>query len=217
MSDEKYTLWLVGTAALLIDNTLTLQQRQDALDSLLYAQLRANKRSGGRAVDYANWCAVYLQSLDDLGWITLQLHRESVVPETTCSSPLRTLQRWLLALDATLADDLEAAGHALSVKSASAHLARFIHPQANVVHELGVLSSANVLAVCSLHREGGADEEPGGPSVMHQSLRGWVLTVNNAAYAVRREELRVLLEHKGADDYITYVGKLTAGGVNGQV
>jgi len=207
MNDEKYTLWLVGRSAWLVDNTLTLQQRQDALDTALYAQLRADKRSDGRASDHGQWFEVYQRSLTELGWITLQRHRERTAVEADLPASLEPMQAWLANRDPSLSRELDAAVQALASKTARRHLGRFQPAQP---HELGVVSRDNVIAMCSLHYETIA-------ATRRQSLGAWVGCVDEQAFAFKREALRALIESKCSEDHFTYVGKLAAGGVHGQV
>lgn len=210
MNDEKYALWLVGRGAWLVENSLDLQHRQDALDSVLYAQLRADKRSDGRASDHGQWFEVYQSSLADLGWITLQRHREQTAGEADMPPSVEPMQRWLTTRDRSLSSELDAAVPALCSQAAQRHLTRFGVEQPSRLHELGVVSQDNVIAVCSLQTERLA-------ATHRQALCAWVGCVDEQVFAIKREALRGLIESKCGEDYLTYVGKLTAGGVHGQV
>ncbi len=210
MNDEKYALWLVGRSAWLVDNALSLQQRQDVLDTALYAQLRADKRSDGRASDHGQWFEVYQRSLTELGWITLQRHRERTAGEADLPASLEPMQAWLTTRDPSLSSELDAAVQALTSETAQRHLGRFESAQPPLVHELGVVTHDNVIAVCSLHTESIA-------AAGRQSLSAWVGCVDEQAFATKREALRALIESKDSEDHFTYVGKLAVGGVHGQV
>lgn len=216
MNDEKYALWLVGGAALLVDTALALGQRQDLLDSMLYAQLRANKRSEGRSSDHASWWDLHVSSFGDLGWLPLQRYSDQPKAQAASASPSQPMRDWLLGHDPSLASELDAAAKALGGSAAQRHLARFIDDQQGPVHELGVASRENVLALCSLHRESVSSCEEGTLSTPRLELRAWVGSPIDELFALRRTELRTLIESKSSGDYITYVGKLSAGGVHGQ-
>lgn len=210
MNDEKYALWLVGRGAWLVENSLDLQHRQDPLDSVLYAQLRADKRSDGRASDHGQWFEVYQRSLTELGWITLQRYRERTAVESDLTASLEPMQAWLTTRDPSLSSELDAAVQALASESARRHLGRFEPTQPPQPHELGVVSRDNVIAMCSLHYETIA-------ATRRQSLSAWVGCVDEQAFAIKREALRALIESKYSEDHFTYVGKLASGGVHGQV
>ncbi|MFJ4154580.1 hypothetical protein ACIPZF_07190 [Pseudomonas sp. NPDC089752] len=216
MDTEKYTLWLVCGAALLIDNSLTLQQRQDVLDSVLYAQLRADKRSAGRCIDHGQWFAHYCRSFDELGWTRLLKHHERAPLDTAPASLPMLMQHWLLTQDETLGGDIHGIAQALAAASARKHLARFVQPLEVRLNELGVVSSAGVLALCSAYSNARpaaqADEAHAGTC----ELRGWVGSVDEEIYALQRPGLRELMERRCTGALITYLGKLSAGGVDGQ-
>jgi hypothetical protein len=208
MQDGKYALWLIGACALLIDNRLTLQQRQDVLDSVLYAQLKANKLVPARSLDHQGWFGEHVNSLEKMGWIRLSRQHGQ---EPFESGPLLPMQRWLLAYDATLANEFQALRSALQKVDARRHMAKFVEPQLGMVNELGVVSGANVLALCSVAIDKQPPSQPG-----KLQLRAWVGSVNEEVFEEQRAALRALIETKPTETYITYVGKLQVGGGDGQ-
>lgn len=68
MSNETYSLWLVGGTALLVANA-ALPGQQYALDSLLFAQLRSDKLNGSRFSHYPRWYSGYRTAMEDRGWV----------------------------------------------------------------------------------------------------------------------------------------------------
>lgn len=211
MDEGKYALWLVGGAALLIDSALTLQQRQDVLDSVLYAQLSANKKEPEPSRDHERWFGAHISSMESLGWIRLHREHQRETLDSQPPAPMAPMQRWLLAQDATLAGELKALAAALEGAAARRHLAKFVQLPQGVANELGVVSGTAGLTLCS------ACVAPASATQSGQlQLRAWVGRVNEEQFALQRANLRALIDSKAVEHYITYAGKLQPGGTDGQ-
>ncbi|WP_313458538.1 hypothetical protein [Pseudomonas sp.] len=211
MADERFTLWLAGSSALLIDNALTLQQRQDALDCVLYAQLLASKRAGEAAANAGHWFEQFRQGLSDLGWVGVMNHAEQSTVDEQSPTPLQCMEQWLLERDASLEGSLPGVAGALGLPSAHKHLTRFARSAAGIASELAVVSSAQVMALCSAVVDSGPVSQE-----RRMAFRGWVGSPVEQLLALKRSDLRELLESKHERDYFTYLGKLGAGGMHGR-
>lgn len=93
---EDYSVWMVGGTLLLVADKVPLAQRQAVFDSLLYAQLVANKSAGSRFTGYRQWYGDYRHTLAARGWIMTQYYNESrPTKDYSCLGPLQPLQLWL--------------------------------------------------------------------------------------------------------------------------
>ncbi|PJY95062.1 hypothetical protein [Pseudomonas donghuensis] len=93
---EDYCVWVNGGSLLLIAPDVLPDQRQAVLDSVLYAQLVANKFAGSRFSNYQTWYERYRNTLTERDWIFTKFHHESK-SASDCSllSVIQPLQLWL--------------------------------------------------------------------------------------------------------------------------
>lgn len=93
---DDYSVWMDGGTLLLVAAEVPLVQRQAVLDSLLYAQLVANKSAGSRFTHYPQWHKCYRQTLSSRGWVITQLYTENKPSsDYSCLAPIQPLQLWL--------------------------------------------------------------------------------------------------------------------------
>jgi hypothetical protein len=149
-------LMLIGGTALLYSPGTVEAQRQAAFDSILYAQLVANKHAGSRIDNYERWYAAYREAYRQLGWIKLaSTHDLKQLGRPVRNAHIQPLEAWLkirsLRHEAVLAGIKS--GLARSAEGLR-HLLKFsAHDQAQsstLVIELGVLKPGPTLDLCSI-------------------------------------------------------------------
>lgn len=90
MTQHTYTPWLSGHCLLLLDDQLTAQERDDALDVQLFAWLKANEDDPLFADEEA-WQGRYRAAQNALGWAFSYSDRATGKALTTASTPLQLL------------------------------------------------------------------------------------------------------------------------------
>ncbi|TLP55400.1 MULTISPECIES: hypothetical protein [Pseudomonas] len=157
MKNDVPSLYLAGGTALLVTPAAAASQDY-VLDSVLYAQLVADKHEGSRFDDYARWYRAYRTALERCGWIvatsTADYQREAP------PSPVRSIAERLKTLHPQLADALEPVVCRLATCDALQHLRPFTHAQVDStasVHELGIVLAGPTLVLSSLACGDGAD------------------------------------------------------------
>nr|WP_225779387.1 hypothetical protein [Pseudomonas sp. Marseille-Q3773] len=154
MSKEDYSLWLVGGTALLVAEAAQ-GLRQYVLDSILFAQLRADKVSGSRFTHYGRWYSEYRTALEERGWVILRSSSDHQrMQPGHLLVPAERLTDDLLARYPRLSGHLRAAITLLSQGEPQQHLQPFTlaeHDQTtHCVYELGVVLPDGSLDVCGL-------------------------------------------------------------------
>jgi len=149
-------LMLIGGTALLYSPGTVEAQRQAAFDSILYAQLVANKHAGSRIDNYERWYAAYREAYRQLGWIKLaSTHDLKQLGRPVRNTHTQPLEAWLkirsLRHEAVLAGIKTGLGRSVE---GLRHLLKFsAHDQAQsstLVIELGVLKPGPTLDLCSI-------------------------------------------------------------------
>ncbi|WP_028632774.1 hypothetical protein [Pseudomonas parafulva] len=213
-ADEQ--LMLIGGTALLYAPAGAGVERQAAFDSILYAQLVANKEAGSRFADHDAWYDAYRAALRRLGWIKLaSTYDQRQLGQPTRSTRLQPLDAWLkvrsIQQQAVLA--AFAAGLGQSADGV-AHLKKFcVQDQAGgsqVVIELGLLKPGPVLDLCSitLHTETPLSGLSLAQLLSDQVLKGEAafngisLALDNKRFQHQREALHALMLTKdGQGEY----------------
>ena len=154
MSEETYSLWLVGGTGLLVADT-ALQDQQYALDSVLFAQLHSDKLNGSRFANFARWYSGYRTALEQRGWIfTRSRSDHQRLQEGAPPTLAHILKSHLQARHPSLSGYLQAAITRLSQEEVQQQLRAFTMAQpekANgVVCELGVLLPGPSMDLCGL-------------------------------------------------------------------
>nr|WP_314479428.1 hypothetical protein [uncultured Pseudomonas sp.] len=147
---------LIGGTALVYSAQVPHAQRQAAADSILYAQLLANKVASSRFDDYERWRTAYQDAYRQLGWIkTSSTHDFMKLGPARCTAPIQPLEAWLRmrsiprqavldAVKATLARSTEHYHHLMRF-SAQAQAQHSV-----IVLEIGLLRHGPALDLCSV-------------------------------------------------------------------
>lgn len=211
MSEETYSLWLVGGTALLVADT-ALQDQQYALDSVLFAQLRSDKLNGSRFANYARWYSGYRSTLEQRGWTFTRSRSDyQRLQEGAPPTPAHLLKSHLQARHPNLSGYLQAAITRLSQEEVQQQLRAFTiteHEKANgVVCELGVLLPGPSMDLCGLAL--GSDLSDG------IDLRESIATLGEYVTQSIRHDLHELLERKQQAGNIRNLGTLRREDDNG--
>ncbi|MGN8249583.1 hypothetical protein [Pseudomonas sp. SMV7] len=205
-------LMLIGGTALLYPAGIGEIQRQAAFDSILYAQLVANRNVGPRFDDYQGWYHAYREVYRELGWIKLaNVHDCKQLGQPSRNTQIQPLEAWLRMRSIRQAAVLAAlqAGLGLSVEGFG-HLLKFTVQGADLVLELGLLKPGPALDLCSitLQFDRPIAEIPQDmllrePTFKGQAeFRGVSLVLDNGRFQGQREELQALMKSKDAQgDY----------------
>ena len=210
MSEETYSLWLVGGTALLVADT-ALQDQQYALDSVLFAQLRSDKLNGSRFANFARWYSGYRTALEQRGWTFTHSRSDyQRLQEGAPPTPIDLLKSHLQARHPSLCGYLQAAITRLSqeVQQQMRAFTMGEHEKANgVVCELGVLLPGPSMDLCGLAL--GSDLSDG------IDLRESVATLGEYVTQSIRHDLHALLERKQQAGNIRNLGTLKGEDGNG--
>ena len=209
-------LMLIGGTALLYAPGAVEEQRQAAFDSILYAQLVANRNAGPRFDDYDGWYTAYRDAYRQLGWIRLtSTHDLKQLGQPVRSAQIQPLEAWLkmrsIRHEAVLA--AVKAGLDRSAEGFRRLQTFSVHEQAQrskVVIELGILKPGPVLDLCSISLQ--IDKPLSQISLetlLHeQVLQGEAefnavsLALDNGRFQRQRDELQALMKTKDAQgDY----------------
>lgn len=216
MNNAVEQLMLIGGTALLYSSGAIEGQRQAAFDSILYAQLLANKNAGSRFDDYERWYAACRDAYRQLGWIKLaSTHDLKQLGQPVRNGPVQPLEAWLRmrSIDHEAVLAAVKAGLNRSVEGFS-HLLKFsTQDQAQgskLVIELGMLKPGPVLDLCSvsMHVDTSISSIPLGTLLREQVLQGEAefngvsLALDNGRFQRQRDELQALMKTKDAQgDY----------------
>ena len=219
-------LMLIGGTALLYSTGAVAQQRQAAFDSILYAQLLANKSAGSRFDDHERWYAAYKDAYRQLGWIKLaSTYDLKQLGQPVRSAPVQPLEAWLRMRSIRHEAVLAAVKAGLSRSAESfAHVLKFsTQDQAQgskLVIELGILKPGPVVDLCCITMQ--TDKPLTGVSLDRllreqvfqgeAEFNGVSLALDNGRFQGQREELQALMNAKDAqgdyrfDPYASPVG-----------
>ncbi|MGE8417296.1 hypothetical protein [Pseudomonas sp.] len=226
METDDYSLWTAGGTLLLIAPQVPPAQRQAVLDSLLYAQLLANKVVGSRFTLYPSWYARYRQVLSERGWITTQSFYDTQ-SANGCSliAPIQPVRLWLDS-QFPMADNLIEYGLA-TLKKTQNNLDNFRHftfegheSGTRVALEVGLVHPGPVINLCSIALQ--TSEQ-----VAHVSIEGPLLAkalqsdvvvkglsaqLDNQQFEPQRGQLRALIERKQQEQcYLSNLGRVQGG------
>ena len=205
-------LMLIGGTALLYSPGVVEAQRQAAFDSILYAQLVANKHAGSRVDHYESWYAAYREAYRQLGWIKLaSTHDLKTLGRRVRNAHIQPLEAWLkvrsLRHEAVLAAIKTGLGQSAE---GFRHLLKFCaHDQAQcatLVIELGVLKPGPALDLCSISMQIDKPlplvslEAFLGEHVLEgeAEFNGVSLALDEGRFQRQRDELQALMKTKDA-------------------
>ncbi len=201
-------LMLIGGTAMLYPPGSDERQRRAAFDSILYAQMVANKNVGSRFDDYPGWYNAYREVYRQLGWIKLaSTHDLKQLGQPSPGAPIQPLEAWL-KIRSLQPDSVLAAVRAGLGRSSEGvrHLLKFTARGAELVLELGLLRPGPVLDLCSITWQSDRPiaDIPQQLLQSGQALRGQAefngvsLALDNARFQHQREELQALMKSKDA-------------------
>ena len=209
-------LMLIGGTALLYPADTGEMQRQAAFDSILYAQLVANKDAGSRFTNYEGWYAACREAYRQLGWIKLaSTHDLKQLGQPVRNAHIQPLEAWLkmrsIRHEAVLA--AVKAGLGRSAEGFQ-HLLKFSTQDqvqgSKLVVELGLLKPGPALDLCSitLHFDKPIANLSQDLLLQEHQLKGEAefngvsLVLDNGRFQRQRDELQALMQNKNAQgDY----------------
>ena len=201
-------LMLIGGTALLYRADAGQIQRQAAFDSILYAQLVANRNAGSRFDTYEAWYDAYRQAYRQLGWIKLaSTHDLKQLGQPARSAQIQPLEAWLkmrsIRHEAVLAAVRSGLGRSIE---GFRHQLKFSTLGSQLVIELGLLKPGPALDLCSITLQ--FDKPITGISqdmlLVEKALEGEAgfngvsLQLDNGRFQHQRDELQALMKTKDA-------------------
>lgn len=201
-------LMLIGGTALLYRADTGQIQRQAAFDSILYAQLVANRRSGSRFDNYEAWYDTYREAYRQLGWIKLAgTHDLKQLGQPVRGSQIQPLEAWLKMRSIRHEAVLAAVKSGLSRSTEGfSHQLKFSTQGSQLVIELGLLKPGPALDLCSITLQ--FDEPIAGTLremlLVERALEGEArfngvsLLLDNGRFQRQRDELQALMKTKDA-------------------
>ncbi|CAG8869456.1 hypothetical protein PS627_03529 [Pseudomonas fluorescens] len=213
MNKPQPRICLLAGSVLLSDSSLAQTQYQDVADSLLYAQLRADKVAVSRFDDFSLWYKTYRESLSGLGWMVLaQFNDAKPAADISCLASSQPLLAWLGQRQSEVDDLLVTALDALRDDvAAQRHLCTFTQRAdeqgTQVVVELGIVKPGPEVHVCSiaLRTRQRLQQWPMESLVQGHELEGEVqvkglrLLLNDAFYLRHRANLQALMLKKNRE------------------
>ncbi|MHC6227622.1 hypothetical protein ACYU03_23135 [Pseudomonas sp. X10] len=230
MNNHGYTLWLDGGIALLMADTVSADQRQAVLDTLLYAQLLADKRSASRFGNYQSWYREYRMALSARGWIMTQIYHDTQsAGDCSVLVPAQPLQLWLATRQADADDNVARALHALGHDLVASKALRDFTLREDergtyLTLEVGLVLPGPVVHLCSISAyttvaadQAAFDKPLDGKSLLGDiRLKGLSATLDMELFTPHRTELRRLVERKQQERcYLVDLGALPQGVVHG--
>ncbi|WP_448105767.1 hypothetical protein [Pseudomonas juntendi] len=226
MDKASEQLMLIGGTALVYPQRAGEILRQAAFDSILYAQLVANKHAGSRFEQYDAWYAANREAFRQLGWIKLaSTHDLKQLGQPVRSTQLQPLEAWL-KMRAISPEALLTTVRAGLRRSAQGvgHLLKFSAQEqgqrSRLVVEVGLLKAGPTLDLCAITLQ--VDERisavPLNVLLSEQVLRGEAefdgisLALDNGRFEHQRTALQALMEDRNArgdyrfDPYAPVVG-----------
>ncbi|MFK8331158.1 hypothetical protein M2D63_014190 [Pseudomonas sp. BJa5] len=210
METDDYRLWMSGGTLLLVAAQVPHAQHQAVLDSLLYAQLVANKAQGSRFANYSPWYSRYRRGLSERGWIMTQLFRERQCTDAaSVLVPIQPLSLWLQTQHEAAGSLIERGLNGLAGNDdALQNLRRYTFEGdehgTRIALEIGLVHPGPVITLCSL---GLQTDEPLAQAAIERPLpartlqgdvavNGLSAQLDSELFEPRREELRALVARK---------------------
>ncbi|MFK0086318.1 hypothetical protein ACIQUS_03380 [Pseudomonas sp. NPDC090755] len=224
MKTDDYWLWMSGGTLLLVAAQVPLAQRQAVLDSLLYAQLVANKAQGSRFAHYSPWYSRYRRGLSERGWIIAQLfHERQGTDAASMLAPIQPLSLWLQTRNETAASLIERGLNTLvgnddGLQNLHRYMFEGHESGTRIALEIGLVHPGPVITLCSV---GLQTTEPLAQVGIERPLPAWTFQgevavnglsakLDNELFEPRREELRVLIERKQQEQcYLLELGAIS--------
>lgn len=226
MKQQDYSLWLANDAVLLVADDMATEQRQAVFDTLIYAQLLANKEQGSRFTNFSRWHGAYVQAISNSGWIITQRSSDCTTGKgDTPVSPTQRLQAWLEqrtpaavpALDRALAAVTHGSAERMRLRAQQAHSqGSYVAFEVGVVHEGPVIDLCCVFVDCSVPVEQvGLGRAIAGDTLRELWVKGCCATLAPASFEMHRAKLREVVARKQEEfSYLVRLGELNAGGAN---
>ncbi|MFJ9992134.1 hypothetical protein ACIQSO_15460 [Pseudomonas putida] len=210
MTYADHTLILMGQTALLVPPGIEVQQREDALDSLHYCQLLANKQAGSCFDHPDEWAVAYRKAFESLSWIRFVSAQDWITLGSGGTPKQSTpLLSWVkqrrIDVDTVLAVLLQALSGA---PEGLDHLLRFaVRNEADKGElriEFGLLGAGPILDLCSVSMRCDYPITREALTVVAQrtqlqgelSVRALSLNLSNQRFASRRSDLHTLILDK---------------------
>ncbi|MEE1869437.1 hypothetical protein [Pseudomonas auratipiscis] len=227
MRTDNYSVWMAAGTLLLIAPEVSLSERQAVLDSLLYAQLVANKAVGSRFADYPQWYSRYRHGLSARDWILTQLFQDTHTPSGRASmvAPIQPLALWLEGRHAGASSVVEQGLQALGSTQGGLDIFRpfafegdasgtRIALEIGLVHKGPIIDMCSIALQTSLLLEQVTIEQPLYANTIQGDvlIKGQSAQLDCALFEPRREELRRLIERKQQERcYLLELGKKQGG------
>lgn len=210
MHEAVRELILIGGTALLYAPEVNEAQRQAAFDSILYAQLLANKKVGSRFADPEGWHAAYRHVYRELGWLKLaSTHDQKFLGKTRQATRTQPLEAWLRMRSIQHEAVLAQVTSSLSRSDPGfRHLLKFAAQDdvehSTVVVEIGLLKAGPTLDLCSIALQtssrlcGTSLQALLSDHVLHGEavFNGFSLVLDNARFDRQRAQLQALMADK---------------------
>lgn len=213
MENRECRVGLLAGSVLLSDRTLASTQYQDVTDSLLYAQLLADKSAASRFDDYSRWYKAYREALSGLGWMVLrQLAEAKPAADISCLASAQPLLAWLGQREPEVDDLLAIALGALRDDAAAKrHVCAFTQRADNtgtqVAIELAIVRPGPEIHLCSIAFRTSRRSPQWLMETLVQGhelegevqVRGLTLLLNESFHLRQRANLRTLMLKKNSE------------------
>lgn len=217
MDMHTYSLWRVGSAAMLVDERTPAEQRQDVFESVLYAQLQAEQYCARLQV-YPDWSRHYLNALTSRGWALMSRKGKAFdLGIDADHMPLHWLAGYLSEQCPEAAQALQAAVIQLQrqgVAASDGDGGRY------AAYELAVVRPDHEMWSCGLgvlDRRPEVASSPAGAPPSSDYLSAWRGVLDEDDYAQMRDAIhKRLVAHEGWQGLIEHLGALPKGEGNGQ-
>lgn len=223
MKQQGYLLWLANGTLLLVADDVPAAEQQAALDTLVYAQLLADKAQGSRFTHFSHWHGAYVQAISNSGWVITQRSNEHTRGEYDAPlTPAQPLRSWLEQRNPSAGPALASAMATIATGSAERLRSRtqLAHAQGSYgVFEVGLLQPGQTIDLCSVFVDSSMPVEQvglgrviAGDTVREVCVKGFRAALDALAFERNRAELRALVERKQkAFSYLIPLGALSVG------
>ena len=224
MKQQGYLLWLANGTVLLVAEDVPAAQQQAALDTLIYAQLVADKAHGSRFTHFSHWHGAYVQAISNSGWIITQRSNEQTSGDyDTSLTPAQVLRSWLEHRHPSAGPAFASAMATIATGSVERLRSRtqLAHAQGSYgVFEVAVLQPGQIIDLCSVFVDSSATVEQvglgrmiAGDTLRESCVKGFRATLDEVAFERHRAELHALVERKQEQfSYLIPLGTLNGGG-----